>query len=32
MFDRFVTNKTNEWFEYREQVTSYEIKKYFATL
>jgi len=32
VFDRFVTNKTNEWFEYREQVTSYEIKKYFATL
>ena len=32
IFQRFVTNKLNEWYEYREQVTSYEIEKYFSVL
>ena len=32
IFERFVTNKLNEWYEYREQVTSYEIEKYFSVL
>ncbi len=32
VFERFVTNKLNEWYEYREQVTDWEIRKYFAQL
>jgi glutamine synthetase len=32
VFERFITNKLNEWYEYREQVTSYEIEKYFSVL
>ncbi len=32
VFDRFVTNKLNEWYEYREQVTDFELKKYLAVL
>ena len=32
IFERFITNKLNEWYEYREQVTSYEIEKYFSVL
>ena len=32
VFERFVTNKLNEWYEYREQVTDWEINKYFALL
>jgi glutamine synthetase len=31
-FERFVTNKLNEWYEYREQVTDYEIERYFSVL
>lgn len=27
-FERFVTNKLNEWYEYREHVSDYEIKRY----
>jgi len=30
IFERFVTNKLNEWYEYREQVTDWEVRKYFA--
>jgi glutamine synthetase len=32
VFERFVTNKLNEWYEYREQVTDWEIDKYFSKL
>jgi glutamine synthetase len=32
VFERFVTNKLNEWYEYREQVTDWEVRKYFALL
>ena len=32
VFERFVTNKLNEWYEYREQVTDWEIDKYFSQL
>ena len=32
VFERFVTNKLNEWYEYREQVTDWEVKKYFSVL
>jgi len=32
VFERFVTNKLNEWYEYREQVTDWEVKKYFSLL
>ena len=32
VFERFVTNKLNEWYEYREQVTRWEIDKYLAVL
>jgi glutamine synthetase len=32
VFERFVTNKLNEWYEYREQVTDWEIRKYFSRL
>jgi len=32
VFERFVTNKLNEWYEYREQVTDWEIEKYFSKL
>jgi len=31
-FDRFVTNKLNEWYEYREYVTDFEIKRYLPKL
>jgi len=30
VFERFVTNKLNEWYEYREQVTRWEIDKYYS--
>ena len=32
VFDRFVTNKLNEWYAYREQVTDWEITRYFSKL
>ena len=32
VFERFVTNKLNEWYEYREQVTDWEVKRYFSLL
>ena len=32
VFERFVTNKLNEWYEYREQVTDWEVRKYFSVL
>jgi len=32
VFDRFVTNKINEWYEYREQVSSWEVQKYLSVL
>ena len=32
VFERFVTNKLNEWYEYREQVTDWEIRKYFSKI
>jgi len=32
VFERFVTNKLNEWYEYREQVTSWEMSKYYTVL
>ena len=32
VFERFVTNKLNEWYEYREQVTDWEIERYFAVM
>jgi glutamine synthetase len=32
VFERFVTNKLNEWYEYREQVTDWEIGKYFSKI
>ena len=32
VFQRFVTNKLNEWYEYREQVTDWEVGKYFSQL
>jgi len=32
VFERFVTNKLNEWYEYREQVTDWEVEKYFSLL
>jgi glutamine synthetase len=32
VFERFVTNKLNEWYDYREQVTDFEIKRYFSVL
>ena len=32
VFERFVTNKLNEWYEYREQVTDWEIDKYFSKI
>jgi len=31
-FERFITNKLNEWYEYREQVTDFEIKRCFSVL
>jgi glutamine synthetase len=30
--ERFITNKKNEWYRYREQVTSFEIEEYFSIL
>ena len=32
VFERFVTNKLNEWYEYREQVTDWEIRKYYSKI
>jgi glutamine synthetase len=32
VFERFITNKLNEWYEYREQVSSYEIERYLPIL
>ncbi|MBM3148338.1 MAG: glutamine synthetase [Actinobacteria bacterium] len=32
IFERFITNKLNEWYEYREQVTSYELQRYLSVL
>jgi glutamine synthetase len=32
VFDRFITNKLNEWYEYREQVTDWEIRKYYPKI
>jgi glutamine synthetase len=32
VFERFVTNKLNEWYAYREQVTDWEIRRYFSKL
>jgi glutamine synthetase len=32
IFDRFITNKLNEWYEYREQVTQWEIDKYYSVI
>jgi glutamine synthetase len=32
VFERFVTNKLNEWYEYREQVTDFEIQHYYSVL
>ena len=32
VFERFVTNKLNEWYEYREQVTRWEVQRYFSLL
>ena len=32
VFDRFVTNKLNEWYAYREQVTDWEIEQYYSKL
>jgi glutamine synthetase len=31
-FERFVTNKLNEWYEYREHVSDFEIKRYLRQL
>ncbi len=31
-FERFVTNKLNEWYEYREHVSDFEIKRYLPKL
>lgn len=31
-FERFVTNKLNEWYEYREHVSDFEIKRYLPQL
>jgi glutamine synthetase len=32
IFARFITNKLNEWYAYREQVSSYEIDRYYSIL
>ena len=32
VFERFITNKLTEWYEYREQVSSFEIERYFSVL
>ena len=32
VFERFITNKLNEWYEYREQVTRWEIEKYLGVM
>ncbi|HQH21794.1 MAG TPA: glutamine synthetase family protein [Thermoleophilia bacterium] len=32
VFERFITNKLNEWYEYREQVTDWEIARYYSTI
>ena len=32
IFDRFITNKLNEWYEYREQVTQWEVDKYYSVI
>ena len=31
IFERFVTNKLNEWYEYREQVTQFELDRLYST-
>lgn len=31
-FERFVTNKLNEWYEYREHVSDFEIRRYLRQL
>jgi glutamine synthetase len=32
VFERFVNNKLHEWYEYREQVTQWEVDKYFSVI
>jgi len=32
VFERFITNKLNEWYEYREQVSIFEIERYLPVL
>jgi len=32
VFERFITNKLNEWYEYREQVTQFELERYLPVL
>lgn len=32
VFERFITNKLTEWYEYREHVTSWEIERYLSVL
>jgi glutamine synthetase len=32
IFERFITNKLNEWYEYREQVTQFELERYLPVL
>lgn len=32
VFERFITNKLNEWYEYREQVSSWEVQRYLPVL
>ncbi len=32
VFARFITNKLNEWYEYREQVSSWEVQRYLPVL
>jgi len=32
IFERYITNKLNEWSEYREHITDFEIERYFSRL
>jgi len=32
VFERFVNNKLHEWYEYREQVTQWEVDKYYSVI
>jgi len=32
VFERFITNKLTEWYQYREQVSSWEIERYLSVL